>query len=247
MSNSSPLGRAPVSVPRPAPSPLRVLPRLVNLPSADLVELPRAKPPSVPPPLPKRRPSGRVTVPRRAVGDDLAQALFDASRALDLESDALSAARFCLDALHRIIPCRVSVVHWFDISKRDFVVVHARGEESEAMVLERSSHDDPLLRIAMQKVEPFAWEDLRRAPVTRLTRFSELGNVATALVCPLVAAPRWLGAIELVDPVDRAPFRTEDIKNARYVADRYTRFLKSHSQVVDVSRIARFAAQSAKG
>jgi len=106
------------------------------------------------------------------------------------------------------------------------------------MVLERSSYDDPLLRIAMQKNEPFAWGDLRKSPVTRLSRFSELGNVRTVLVCPIVSGPRQLGAIELVDPFD-VRFRTNDIVSARRITDGYASFLASHGLVVDIANIAR--------
>lgn len=227
-----PLSRAPLSVPRPSPSPSGLrpaarpappAPRLVSLSSADLVEEPRAKPPSIPPPLPPKRPVGSV--------------------ARLSERDALTAARACLEELAQLVPCRVALVHWLDVVRRDFVVAHARGEGAEAMVLERSSYDDPLLRIAMQKSEPFAWGDLRKAPVSRLSRFSGLGTVRTVLVCPIVAGPRQLGAIELVDPFD-VRFRTNDIVSARRLTDGYASFLASHGLVVDIANIARFAARS---
>ena len=159
------------------------------------------------------------------------------------ERDALTAARACLEELAQLVPCRVALVHWLDVVRRDFVVAHARGEGAEAMVLERSSYDDPLLRIAMQKREPFAWGDLRKAPVSRLARFSELGAVRTVLVCPIVSGPRQLGAIELVDPFD-VRFRTNDIVCARRVTDGYASFLATNGLVVDIANIARFAARS---
>ena len=234
-SSSSPLSRAPLSIPRPSPSPSGLrpaarpaqappAPRLVSLSSADLVEeVPRAKPPSIPPPLPPKRTLGSV--------------------ARLSERDALAAARACLEELAQLVPCRVALVHWLDVVRRDFVVAHARGEGAEAMVLERSSYDDPLLRIAMQKSEPFAWGDLRKAPVARLARFSELGPVRTVLVCPIVSGPRQLGAIELVDPFD-VRFRTNDIVSARRVTDGYAMFLATNGLVVDIANIARFAARS---
>jgi hypothetical protein len=194
------------------------------LSSADLVEeVPRAKPPSIPPPLPPKRALGSVV--RRS------------------ERDALTAAGACLEELAQLVPCRVALVHWLDVVRRDFVVAHARGEGADAMVLERSSYDDPLLRIAIQKGEPFAWGDLRKAPVSRLARYSELRGVRTVLVCPIVSGPRQLGAIELVDPFD-VRFRTNDIVSARRVTDGYASFLATHGLVVDIANIARFAARS---
>jgi GAF domain-containing protein len=186
--------------------------------------VPRAKRPSIPPPLPARRsvpPVARLS-----------------------ERDALSAASACLDELARLGPCRVSIVHWLDVVRRDFVVAHARGTAAERMVLERSSYDDPIMRIAMGKGEPFAWDDLRKAPVSRLSRFANVGAVRTVLVCPIIAGPRQLGAIELVDPIDVPRFRSHDVLTARRTADRYASFLATHGLVVDVANIARFAARS---
>lgn len=80
--------------------------------------------------------------------------------------------------------------------------------------------------------------------MARLSRFSELGVVTTVLVCPILAGPRQLGAIELVDPVDAPRFRTNDIVNARRLTDGYASFIATHSLVVDIANIARFAARA---
>ena len=64
------------------------------------------------------------------------------------------------------------------------------------------------------------------------------------LVCPILAGPRQLGAIELVDPVDAPRFRTNDTVNARRLTDGYASFIATHSLVVDIANIARFAARS---
>ena len=114
------------------------------------------------------------------------------------------------------------------------------------MVLERSSADDPLLRVAMSRREPFAWDDLRKAPVNRLARFADVGPVTRALVCPITYGPRWLGTLELVDPFDNAPFSSEDIQGARYVAERYATFVVSHGIITDVGAVAQFAARSCR-
>ena len=94
------------------------------------------------------------------------------------ERDALTAARVCLDEIAKLVPCRVSLIHWLDIVRRDFVVAYARGDAAEAMVLERSSYDDPLLRIAMQRAEPFAWGDLRKAFLATHGLVVDIANIA---------------------------------------------------------------------
>lgn len=255
MSHSPSLRHAPVTVlqvlrPSP-PRPGRAVPHLVSLPTMDLVEvveIQAKRPKSVPPPLPANRDaarhSERVPVVRRSVADDVLETLFEALRDLDSEPDALSAARACLGALERVAPSRASMVHAFDVMRGDFLVVDARGEAAEAMVLQRSAKADPLLRVAVPKGEPFPWNDLRRAPVTRLARFSGLPHVARVLVCPVLAGARWLGAIEIVDPAHDGAFRSEDVIAARYVAQRYAAYLTSHGMVLDVAAIARHAFRS---
>lgn len=199
--------------------------------------------PSVPPPLPPRRISGRVPIAAYRSGSDSAVAanLCEKLSRLEAEPDALAAARLCLDVLARVIPCRAMLAHAFDAARREFVVVHARGESAESMVLERHAADDPLFRVAMPTGRPFVWTDLRRAPVNKLARYTELPSIKTVMVCPVVLGGRWLGALELVDPLGRTPFQTQDALDARYVADRYARFATARGIVVDVGAIAHFA------
>jgi GAF domain-containing protein len=140
-----------------------------------------------------------------------------------------------------VVPCRASLVHAFDETRGDFLVVHARGEGASSMVLERAASDDPLLRVAMPCADPFPWNDLRKAPVNRLARFSDLTNVHRILVCPVLRGARQLGVIELVDPAHAGLFRTADINAARQVADRYARYVAARGSVLDIAAIARRA------
>jgi hypothetical protein len=266
MSSSPALRHAPVTVlnvlrPSP-PRPSRHAPHLVSLPTMDLVEVVEvtpSRPKSEPPPLPPRRSappraatlppvaprySERVPMRRRSVAEDLLETLFEGLGDLDAEPDALAAARACLRALACVVPSRAATVHAFDVTRGDFIVVDAQGEAAEAMVLQRSSKNDPLLRVAIPTGEPFPWNDLRKAPVARLARFSGLPHVTRVLVCPVLAGARWLGAIELVDPTHDAAFRSEDVIAARYVAQRYATYVSSHGLVLDVAAIARHAFRS---
>jgi hypothetical protein len=237
----------PKSVPPPLPPPRSAVavPRAPAIPRAPAV--PRAAAPraaashAVAPPPVSARYSERVPILRRSSSDDLLETLFEALRDLDSEPDALSAARACLLALESVVPSRAATVHAFDVTRGDFIVVDAQGEAAETMVLQRSSKDDPLLRVAIPNGEPFPWNDLRKAPVARLARFSGLPHVARVLVCPVLAGARWLGAIELIDPTHDRAFRSEDVIAARYVAQRYAEYVSSHGMVLDVAAIARHA------
>ena len=63
-------------------------------------------------------------------------------------------------------------------------------------------------------------------------------------MCPVLDGARWLGAIEIVDPLHDGPFRTQDVIAARYVAQRYAQYLTAHGMVLDVAAIARHAFRS---
>src|SRR4051812_13837530 len=155
---------------------------------------------SLPPPAsPPRRPSGISIRSRPGTGAGV-EMMFDALADLDHQPDALSAARLCLEVIFAAVPCRALLTHAFDAARGDFVVVHARGESARSMLLARQASSDPLLRIAMPSGEPFAWTDLRKAPVNRLGRFKELRGTRTILDVPIVSGATWLGAFELVDP-----------------------------------------------
>jgi GAF domain-containing protein len=182
-------------------------------------------------------PTASPLAERRANADDLEGKL----AALDGAPDALAAARACLDALAKVVPCRASLVHAFDEARGDFLVVHAHGEGAASRVLERASCDDPLLRVAMPCADPFPWNDLRKAPVDRLARFADLANVHRILVCPVLRGARRLGVFELVDPTHGGLFRTAEMNAARMVADRYARYLAARGVVLDIAAIARSA------
>ena len=91
----------------------------------------------------------------------------------------------------------------------------------------------------------FTWDDLRRAPVAQLRRFTELGHVTRALACPIIGeAGGALGAIELVDPLSGVSFRSMEVVATRWVAQRLAQLVARRGLVTDVGAIARFAAHS---
>lgn len=168
-------------------------------------------------------------------------ATFERLHALDYFDDALEGASFCLDVLAAMFPARTFLVHLFDVERKEFVVVDARGEAADSLKLTRCNHTDLLLRLSMRKAAPVAWRKLdRAAPQEVLARFAELPGARTVIVAPLLSGPRWLGAIELVDPVDDT-LSVEHESAIRHVAERYARFLHERGVIVDTVTVARFA------
>jgi hypothetical protein len=109
------------------------------------------------------------------------------------------------------------------------------------MVLKRHDPADPLLRVVMPMGKPFSWNDLSNAPARKLARFGSLPNVQRVLAAPILVAGRYLGAIDLVNPLDGADFGFSDESALDYLARQYATFLGQHGVIVDVATVAHFA------
>jgi hypothetical protein len=192
-------------------------------------------------PAPSEPPASAVPVSRRVRGEELVSAVFDEVHALQFLGDALEAARFCLAVMQSLVPCEAAMVHVFDAERSDFLVVEARGEGAEDMVLKRHEPSDPILRVVMPMGKAFAWNDLSNAPACTLARFATLKKVDRVLAAPILLGGRYLGAIELVNPVDGEDFGFSDENALDYVARHFATFLSQHGVVVDVATVARFA------
>jgi hypothetical protein len=215
----------------------------VSLSPDDLVEEPIA------PAAPIKAPSVKLAPVRPSIPgatppkQDAVSAVFERVHAMKFLEDALDAARYTLAVLADAIPCRTSLVHYFDLTRHEFIVVDARGEGAEDMRLLRHGVKDPLLRVAMPLGAPFFWNDLSNAPARSVLRLASLGQVERVLVCPVTAGVRWLGAIELIDPKGGRRFDSPDESASTYVAKHLAEFLSSHGVIVDVATIARFSAR----
>ncbi len=172
--------------------------------------------------------------------------LFDQIHGMDLLTDALEGARFVLAVLGETIPSRASLVHLYDASRRAFVVVAARGEQKDSMILSRQDGRDPLLRALMPGGRPFAWRNLREVSIRGIPRFAELSHIDSVVAAPVSIGSRWMGVIELVDPLSRGGngLGTAEENGLAYVADRYAAYLSTRGVIVDVAEIARFALTS---
>jgi hypothetical protein len=161
-------------------------------------------------------------------------------RSLD---DTLQAARHCLVVLGDALPCRASVVHFFDASCHEFIVAVARGEQHKDMLLKRHKMSDPFLRVAKAHGGPFSWNELSGASLRSIGRYMALGSVSRVLACPVIvgARARWLATIELVDPLDDEPFDSASETAVACVARRLAEFVTIHGVMVEVAAIARFA------
>src|SRR5262249_9204959 len=140
-----------------------------------------------------------------------------------------------------LMPCRAILLHFYDMERRDFLIVDGAGESYEDALLGRVNPGDPLLSVVMPREDAFSWNDLSAAPVAKLDRLARIGGALRVMSAPVKSGERYLGAIELVDPKDGMPFREFHEFALMYVARRYADFLVAHGVIVEVELVARHA------
>jgi GAF domain-containing protein len=176
---------------------------------------------------------------KRLSGDDLLSDLFEAMHDVHFQPGVLEGAHFVLWLAVEKIPCKVAICHLFDINRREFVITHVLGDCRKDLLLRRAPEKEPLIHQVTRR---------RRAVVLaggdeRLSgeRWKWLGQpVVSAVVAPVVLGGRFLGLLELVNPVDREPFSEGDGYALAYIGEQFAEFLGQRGLMLDPEAIANF-------
>jgi hypothetical protein len=176
---------------------------------------------------------------KRLSGDDLLSDLFEAMHDVHFQPGVLEGAHYVLWLAVEKIPCKVAICHLFDINRREFVITHVLGDCRKDLLLRRASEKEPLIHQVTRR---------RRAVVLaggdeRLSgeRWKWLGQpVVSAVVAPVVLGGRFLGLLELVNPVDREPFSEGDGYALAYIGEQFAEFLGQRGLMLDPEAIANF-------
>jgi len=75
-------------------------------------------------------------------------------------------------------------------------------------------------------------------------RYVLLGGARSLIVAPVMLAGRFLGAIELVNPLDGQPFTESDGNAITYMAEQFAEFVAARGVITDPERIAAVAQES---
>jgi hypothetical protein len=196
---------------------------------ADSGVVPQARPS----PTPTGRRSSKPSV--RLRGDELIADLFEAMHDLHFLRDSVEGADFCLTLALEKIPSRVGLVHLYDIDRREFVVACVRGPNQQIALLQRYPEGDPILSAAMRRQRAMIWADT--GETNAIERYRIFGGARSLLVAPVVLAGRFLGAIELLDPVDGLPFNDEEGYALTYIGEQFAEFVAMRGVTVDPERI----------
>jgi putative methionine-R-sulfoxide reductase with GAF domain len=179
----------------------------------------------------------------RVRGDELIGLLFEEMHDLNFMADALEGAAFCLWVALDKLPSRAGFVHFYDVASREYVVASVAGAVGPEQVTKRNSQNDPWLGEAMRRRTAYVVADARSHEGAHVERFAAIGGAVSVIVAPVMLGGRALGAIEIVNPVDGAPFGEDDGNALAYMAEQFAEFVSSHGLVTDEGRIRRASLQ----
>ncbi len=172
----------------------------------------------------------------RMRGDDLITDLFEVMHDLHFLRDAVEGGDFCLAVAMERIPSLAGIVHLYDIDRREFVITSARGPNTASLLLKRHSEAEPLLAGAMRRRRAVAIGDATQQTAS-VERYAAVGGARSVIVAPVMQAGRYLGAIELLNPLDGQPFATADGDAVGYIAEQFAEFVATRGVVTDPERI----------
>jgi GAF domain-containing protein len=189
----------------------------------------------------RRRSMGDKRVP----GEELIAQLFEEMHALHFLADALEGGHFCLAVAMEKLPSKAAYLHLYDIDRREFVVVCTRGHGTEPLLLSRIGESDALLASAMRKRRAVVMNESTPETGVTVSRFAPVGGAKRIIVTPVMQAGRFLGAIEIVNPLDGAPFTEAEGNAITYMAEQYAEFVAARGVVLEPEKVSR-ASQNAR-
>ncbi|WP_437914645.1 GAF domain-containing protein [Sorangium sp. So ce302] len=251
----------PADVAPPAAAYSADLPRPALTPPADVVLLavpadqqgapPRLQlvpePPDVaaPTPAPPRRRSSFPPKNGRLSGDDLIAELFEACSDLHFLQDTLAGADFILALTLDKIPCALGLVSLFDINRREFVVVRQYGGKSA--LLARLSERAPLPLAAMRSRRAVVVPDAAKDERVMDERWKAIGVELRSVICaPVELAGRYLGLLEIGNPLDGKPFSESDGNALTYIGQQFAEFVGARGVVLEPGLVTAGAKKAAR-
>ncbi|HMI88331.1 MAG TPA: GAF domain-containing protein [Polyangiaceae bacterium] len=174
----------------------------------------------------------------RLSGVELIADLFECMHDLHFLPDALAGADFVLRLMLDKLPSAVALVHFYDIDAREFVVMRAVGAGAAKVMQIRTNEKEPLIAEAMHKRRAVVLDDATADPRAQNGRWALIGEPPRSLVCaPVEEGGRFLGLLELSNPLDGQPFSEGDGHAITYIGEQFAEFLAARSIVLDPERI----------
>ncbi len=202
------------------------------------IPLTREKMPSHPSSARSSKP--RLAAVRRRAGEDLIGELFETMHDLHFMQGVADGAEFMLAAVESIVPCDGVLIHVFDINSRQFVVVRAKGPGTMQVLLHRTPDTDPFFSAVMRRPGSVAIHDVEKDPRVLGPRWDALGVAPQRALCgPVRQGGRYLGLLEVANPLGDAPFHQTEQNAIDYVCEQFAQFLANRPIVLDADVILR--------
>lgn len=198
---------------------------------------PAAQPAIAPTAVSRTVPSRNAAPAKRLSGEDLLSELFEAFSDLHFLPGALEGAEFVLNLTLEKLPSEVGMVSLFDMNKREFVVVRQHGGPRSALGA-RQPERAPLAITAMRKKHAVVVADPAGAARAVDDRWRAIGVEPKSLICaPVELGGRYLGLIELANPLDNGVYTDGDGNALTYIGQQFAEFVATHGVVVDAEAI----------
>jgi hypothetical protein len=247
------IAAAPAAVSSPPAAPLAVALTPPSLATPETksdaqapIPLTREKTPSQPSAARSSQPSAtrssrpRMAAVRRRAGEDLIGELFETMHDLHFMRGVTDGAEFMMAAVDSIVPCDGVLIHVFDINTRQFVVVRAKGPGTMQALMHRTPDSEPFIHGVMRRPGSVAIHDVASDPRVLGPRWDALGVKPTRALCgPVRQGGRYLGLLELVNPLGEAPFHQTEQNAIDYVCEQFAEFLVNRPIVLDPDVILR--------
>jgi GAF domain len=163
---------------------------------------------------------------RRSANEDLISELFEIMHDLHFMRDVAAGSEFVLSVLDEVLPCEAALVHVFDINTGHFVIVRAKGPNGAGVLLQRMSDKDPMVKSVMRAHRTTSVKDVSNTPRFLGPRWPALGVQPRVALCgPVQQGGRYLGLIELVNPLGDAAFHPNELNALDYICEQFAEFL----------------------
>jgi hypothetical protein len=192
-----------------------------------------------------RRHTPRSISTSRLAGDELLAELFEAFNDLHFLADTLAGADFVLGLAIEKLPSEVGILSMFDINRREFVVVRQMGAQRSA-VLSRLPERSPIAEAAMRTRRAVVIPNAKEDAHAHDERWATIGTEVRSLVCaPIMLGGRYLGLLELANPLDGGEFTDGDGHALTYIGQQFAEFVATHGVVTDADHIGKGHLQPA--
>jgi hypothetical protein len=218
------------------PPPAVELPRAVQLAPAVAPATVVERPPELEPPAPmsiSEIPASSFGT-RRHPEEDLIGELFERLHELHFMPDLVSGATFVLRTLRDLLPCEGTVIHVFDIDRSEFAVVRAYGPNAAETLLFRTPGSDALMSDVMRHNGAICIDDATGDPRFANGALSRLGVTPKSVLCGAARqGGRYLGMIELANPVGDTPFHENEQSALEYLCAQFAELVANRPVVLD--------------